>query len=247
MRPKVGIFSLSSCQGCQFEMMNIENIMKIFEELDIVHCKALKEENKEGPFDIAIVEGGILTKEESEEIKQIRKDSKFLIALGACADIGCVMGMRKYVPEAKKIVYDDKLKMDNLIEATGIDKHVKVDYYLHGCPFDRGEFVRVVMELLHEKTPRQLEYPVCFDCRIRENDCVFEKGRVCMGPVSHGGCGAICVTEGDICHGCRGMWEDANIEAHVKLLENSGATQEEIRRMYRKYFSTNPNADKVTK
>jgi coenzyme F420-reducing hydrogenase gamma subunit len=56
------------------------------------------------------------------------------------------------------------------------------------------------------------------ECKLNDNLCVYEKGIVCLGPVTRCGCNAICTAYGDPCHGCRGLIDEANLKAAVKVL-----------------------------
>jgi len=59
------------------------------------------------------------------------------------------------------------------------------------------------------------------ECKLNDHLCVFEKGVVCLGPVTRCGCNAICTAYGDPCQGCRGLMDEANLEAAVKVLTAS--------------------------
>ncbi len=46
---------------------------------------------------------------------------------------------------------------------------------------------------------------VCIECKRRGNLCLYEKGELCLGPVTRAGCDAICPHYGAVCEGCRGI------------------------------------------
>jgi coenzyme F420-reducing hydrogenase gamma subunit len=62
------------------------------ELIEFRHCKALKSVNKFGKFDVAFIEGAISTKREEDELVKIRKSSKKIVAVGACACTGMPSG-----------------------------------------------------------------------------------------------------------------------------------------------------------
>ena len=95
-------------------------------------------------------------------------------------------------------------------------------------PIDREEFVRVVKAVLLGKTPPIPDYPVCVECKLKENVCMFDLGKFCLGPVSRAGCGAICPTYGDGCEGCRGFIPHPNQNAMKDVLAEAGLTVEEV-------------------
>ncbi len=116
---------------------------------------------------------------------------------------------------------------------------MEVDYYIHGCPITKEDFLQTLKSLLLGKTPEQWNYPVCSDCKMAGNICVFEKGDKCMGPVTRAGCKAVCVTYGCICWGCRGMVDDPNATAHRGTLERYGLDIEEVTRYFDLYDGYN--------
>jgi len=164
--------------------------------------------------------------------------------LGACATIGGVNCLKnQYEMDAvKKIVYGSMADNFDTIPARPIEAVIKVDYKIHGCPIDKDEFVEVVKAILQERKPRIPEYSVCVECQMKENICLFEKGMVCLGPITRAGCKAICPTYNDGCVGCRGLIDDPNVSSHKKLLTDHGLTIDEAIAKYMLFGSYNKNA-----
>jgi coenzyme F420-reducing hydrogenase gamma subunit len=64
------------------------------------------------------------------------------------------------------------------------------------------------------------EYAVCVECKKNGNLCLYEKGEICLGPVTRAGCNSICPSYGSKCEGCRGIVsEDALKAAGVNMRE----------------------------
>ena len=128
---------------------------------------------------------------------------------------------------------------------------VPVDFEIPGCPINRKEFATVVKALLLGKKPQIPNYPVCVECKMAENQCVFEKGMTCMGPVTRAGCGACCVTEGSICWGCRGLVDDPNVDSQREILAKYGLGVRDILRkfstLYRIFGGGEMNGEKIIK
>jgi len=205
------VVTLSSCFGCSFEMLNLrKDLMEIFKRIDFVDFKLLREENKEKDYDVIFVEGGISRKDEIKKIKKLRKRSKTMVALGACACNGCVMTVKNYAEKAEEQVYGKNLY--GSVPVTGINEYVKVDYYLRGCPFFRHELVSLAKSFLLKRVWREKSYSVCIDCRKNDKDCLLDRGVLCLGPISRAGCKAICPSNDHPCVGCRGLSEDKNLE-----------------------------------
>jgi len=232
-KPAIGIFSLTACAGCQLEILNNEDILlDMANHIKIIHFPIAQENNNEGPYDISFVEGGVSTDYQINKLKDIREKSKFLVALGTCSVYGGVQSIRNLMKkgEAEKIVYKDKIPVKS-VDAVGIDKYVKVDYFIRGCPITKEEFVHVLKELLLGKIPKENIYPVCVECRQKENECLLQQGKFCMGPITYGGCGALCPSNSMICNGCRGPIEDATMLSEIEQLEKDGIKEKELHRL----------------
>ncbi len=239
-KPAIGIFSFTGCDGCQLELINREEILlDLAKEVDIIHFPLTQENNNDGPYDIAIVEGGITKKEDIQKIKDVREKSKCLIAIGSCAIYGGVPAMKNFLrdDEPELTVYSKTGFVDS-IPAAGIGKYVKVDFNLRGCPPNKDEFIEVVKQVLLGKTPKESSSPVCVECKQNKNPCFLLEKEFCLGPLTYSGCDAICINNGVPCEGCRGPLDDANIAAEVKLLKTFGMTEEDVKEKARLFSAT---------
>ena len=82
-KPKVGIFGLTCCDGCELQILNIhEDILDVVKAVDITNFKLGQEKNTDD-YDIAIIEGSVTTPAELEEVKKIREKAKIVVALGS--------------------------------------------------------------------------------------------------------------------------------------------------------------------
>lgn len=214
----MGIFNLSSCEGCVVQILNLEdillNILKAFE----VESRVIGTLDKSEPYDIAFVEGSVMSIEEEIELKKIRSTSKILVALGECACHGGNFLVKDFdVGEINELFPGSEAWYSH-----PLDKYVRVDYHIPGCPIDKEEFFTVFKSLLLEKFPEQVSFTVCTECILKENSCLIEKGVICIGPITRGGCKAICPTFNRGCHGCRGLSDDANIEGLLHTFKEKG-------------------------
>ena len=97
---------------------------------------------------------------------------------------------------------------------------VKVDLSIPGCPMEKTEFLRAVSSLLNGDIPLMPAYPVCLECKMKENECLLVmRGLPCAGPVTVAGCGARCPGYNIACIGCRGPVDEANMGSIEKILE----------------------------
>ncbi|MGA1873829.1 MAG: NADH:ubiquinone oxidoreductase [Thermoplasmatota archaeon] len=238
MKPRVAFFDFASCEGCQLQVVNLEE--KVLDLVEVVEIVSFREAMKEhsDDYDIAFIEGSIQRPMDEERLKRIRKNAKILVALGACACIGGVNRLRNQWPveEVKEEVYKDaKIEGNRLFEVfptKSVDEVVDVDFHIPGCPIDRNEFVKVVSQLAIGRKPKLPEYPVCVECKKNENICVFELGKYCLGPVTRAGCNAICPSFQDGCEGCRGFLEDPKMDAHKDVLRKYGITLDEMMKRF---------------
>jgi len=117
--------------------------------------------------------------------------------------------------------------------ALPIDAAIKVDFKIHGCPIHKGEFLEVVKSLLAGRTPRIPDYPVCVECKLKENVCLYHKGQYCLGVIARAGCGAWCPSYGGRCYACRGLISDPNHNAAKVVLEEFGLTLDQVMAEFR--------------
>ncbi len=232
-KPRVAIFDFACCEGCQLQIVNLEEeILDLIGAVDVVEWREGMSEQSD-QYDIAIIEGSITRPEDESRLKKIRDKAKALIAIGACATTGGVNKLKNNfdLEEVKRCVYGDAASMPHL--ATGptkaVGEVVKVDYKVHGCPMDRGEFTYVVRCLLMGKDPVIADYPVCVECKKKENVCRYEFDEICLGPIIRAGCGARCPSAGFRCFGCRGYIDNPNVEAAREVMDRYGLTVEDLK------------------
>ncbi len=242
-KPKVAVFSFACCEGCGLQILNCEDeLLDLLGAVDLVRWREAMSETAE-EFDIAYVEGSVVQEKEKERLQWIREHSKALVALGACATTGGLNMIRNFQPldEVKKYVYGEEAKelkdfpWDVTEQVVPLDQVVKVDYGIPGCPIRREEFLAVTLALLQGREPDIPDYPVCVECKLAENVCVFDRGMTCLGPVTRAGCRAWCPSYGSPCEGCRGLIPNPNLDAEKDLLAERGLTADDILRRFRLY------------
>ncbi len=121
------------------------------DKIEFKHCRQLKTDNKHGEFDVAFIEGAISTEKEEDELKDIRKRSKKLVAMGACACTGLPAGQRNsFTPlmlgTIRPFLEKHHLR-DKIVPLSAI---VKVDDSLPGCPMAPTQFVALLERYIAE-------------------------------------------------------------------------------------------------
>ncbi len=232
-KPRVAIFDFACCEGCQLQIVNLEEgILDLIGAVDVVEWReAMSEQSHE--YDIAIIEGSITRAEDEKRIDIIRSRAKILIAMGSCATTGGINKLKNNfdLDEVRQCVYGDAGKKEHLdtYQTKAIDEVVKVDYKIHGCPIERDELAYILRSLLVGKKPEIPDYPICVECKAKGNQCVWEKGLVCLGPIIRAGCGARCPSAGFRCYGCRGYISNPNLDAAKDVMEKHNLTVEDLK------------------
>jgi coenzyme F420-reducing hydrogenase gamma subunit len=234
-KPRVAFFSLTSCEGCQFVLLDLgEKFFDFLREVDLIDFSLIEEMPFPKPrsrtsslrgkgkveIDVSFVEGLPIKKEEIDLLKKIREESKILVAVGNCAALGGIPEMKNYQGKERTIRYIyKKLNVENP-EIKEIDNFVKVDFYIPGCPINGEEFLKYARELIQGKIPEILQKPICSECpHQRKETCFLRKKEPCLGPITLAGCGAICPKNGQLCYGCRGILKNINPKGFLETLK----------------------------
>jgi len=217
---RLAVWKFASCDGCQLSLLNCEDeLLQLADLVDIAYFLEASRATRRGPYDLSLVEGSITTRHDVERIQEVRKKSKRLVTIGACATAGGIQGLRNFrdAPEMLQCVYPRPEALDALAQSTPIAAHVKVDFELRGCPIDKGQLLEVTSALLHDKRPAIPAQSVCFECKGNDTVCVMvAQGIPCLGPVTQAGCGALCPASRRGCYACFGPKENANVPSMLR-------------------------------
>jgi len=236
-KPKLAVWKFASCDGCQLSLLDCEDeLLAITQEIEIANFPEASRAIVAGPYDLSLVEGSITTPHDAERIQEVRRLSKFLVTIGACATAGGIQALRNFkdVNEFISIVYATPDYIDTLQTSTPISEHVKVDFELRGCPIDKMQLVEVICAFLKGRKPNTPAYSTCIECKLRGTVCVMvAQGKMCLGPVTHAGCGALCPSYNRGCYGCFGPQETTNTGSLSTQLKKMDADNDEIVRTFR--------------
>ncbi|MEW6364103.1 MAG: NADH:ubiquinone oxidoreductase [Acidobacteriota bacterium] len=230
MRPKVAFFDFTSCEGCQLTVVDsLQTHLDLLDAVEIVQFREAMSE-KGDDYAVAFVEGSITRESDEARLRQIREQASVLVALGACAHLGGVNAIKNLseLDSVRRYVYGEKAEWFATYATRPLDAVVKVDAFIPGCPIDRRELIEVVKALLMGRKPPIPDYPLCVECKLKENVCLYDKGGVCNGPVTRAGCGAICPTYGDGCEGCRGLVPTPNRDSMQNVLAEHKLTVDDV-------------------
>jgi sulfhydrogenase subunit delta len=238
-RPTLAVWKFASCDGCQLSLLDCEDeLLMLADRLRIAYFLEASSATVEGPYDISIVEGSITTAHDAERIQEVRRRSRVLITIGACATAGGIQALRNFadVRDFTAIVYASPDYISTLDTSTPISAHVPVDYELNGCPINKRQLLEVIAAHLIGRRPRVRAHSVCVECKRRGTVCVMvAHGTPCLGPVTHAGCGAICPAYNRGCYGCYGPMEAPNPPALNARMGELGSEELDIVRVYRTF------------
>lgn len=232
-KPRLAVHKFTSCDGCQLAFLNAsEAFLTLSNLVDIVHFAEAGAVDTETLVDIAFIEGSITTPDEVERIQAIRKQSQYLITLGACATAGGLQALRNMADANAWVsaIYASQKHIQSLSTSMHIAHYVKVDWELWGCPINASQVFEAIRSLLSHATPNTKRDAECLECKRKGNVCVLvTKKQPCMGPVTQTGCGALCPSLARGCYACFGPQENPNTESlrHF-FLHQLGLSEEEI-------------------
>jgi coenzyme F420-reducing hydrogenase gamma subunit len=236
-KPKLAVWKFASCDGCQLSLLDCEDeLLALVGAVEIANFLEASRAVVKGPYDISLVEGSITTPHDAERIHGIRRASKFLVTIGACATAGGIQALRNFknVKEFTSIVYARPDYIQTLNKSTPIADHVFVDFELRGCPINKLQLVEVLSAFLNGRKPNTPQHSVCVECKRQETVCVMvAQGIPCLGPVTQAGCGAICPAYGRGCYACFGPKETPNTPSLSRWWSHLGVKPDDLVRAFR--------------
>ncbi len=243
-RLRIGIFKLSSCDGCQTAFMDSPSLWELCE---VVYWLLGTSRRGVKEVDVAFVEGSVYTPEERELVTEVRERAETLVTVGACATSGGIQALRNFMEEKEFLsTYPSPEHLKVLSRSLPVSEVVEVDHEIYGCPVNPRIVESFVVSLVHNRRPQIPQHPLCMECKLRGNVCVLDAyGIPCLGPVVRAGCGALCPAVGRGCYGCFGPFRDANVDSLVSWFRQLGIGKEEIRRLFQNENAYAPEFRKV--
>jgi coenzyme F420-reducing hydrogenase gamma subunit len=239
-KPKLAVWKFASCDGCQLSFLDCEDeLLAVTDRVKIAYFLEASRAVEKGPYDLSLVEGSVTTQHDAERIQKIRKVSKLLVTIGACATAGGIQTLRNFkdVKEFISIVYASPEYLETLDKSTPIASHVRVDFELQGCPINKRQLIEVLSAFLHGRKPNTPAHSVCIECKRRGTVCVMvARGIPCLGPVTHAGCNAICPAYNRGCYSCYGPMETPNTASLSSWFARLGMKEADLVRTFRSFY-----------
>ena len=238
-KKKLAVWKFASCDGCQLSILDCEDeLLLLADQIEVAYFPEASRTVIEGEYDLSLVEGSITTPADAIRILEIRKNSKFLVTIGACATTGGIQALRNFkkVKEFISLVYASPQYIDSLETSTPISSHITVDFELRGCPISKPQLLEVITSYLSEKRPNIPDHSVCVECKQQGRVCVtVAQGIPCLGPVTQAGCGALCPGYYRGCYGCFGPKENANTASLASNCAEKGMEDTDLLRFFRNF------------
>ncbi len=235
-KPTLAVWKFASCDGCQLSLLDCEDdLLALAGEVEIAYFLEARRATVRGPYDVSLVEGSVTTAHDAERIRQVRRQSRKLVTIGACATAGGIQALKNGadLDGFLAAVYATPEYVSTLATSTPISAHVPVDFELHGCPIDKHQLIEVLSATLHGRRPQIATTSVCTECKRRGTVCVMvAHGTPCLGPLTHAGCGAICPAYDRGCYGCFGPKESPNPASLTPSLRALGMDDVDVERVY---------------
>jgi sulfhydrogenase subunit delta len=149
----VGWFSFTCCEDSTIlltELLN-DHLDEWKEVIEFRHMKALKTNNSLSGLDVAFIEGAISSESQAGEVKQIRENAKYVVAIGACACTGKPSTSRnQFVNEQLNERIRWYLRhFDYGKEVKSLGEVIQVDDMVRGCPMKVPSFLATLEKYLN--------------------------------------------------------------------------------------------------
>lgn len=84
-KPKLAVFKFASCDGCQLSLLDAEDeLLAVADAVEVSYFLEARTLQVAGPYDVGLVEGSITTQHDVERIQDVRRQCRYLVAIGAC-------------------------------------------------------------------------------------------------------------------------------------------------------------------
>ncbi|MFZ5424942.1 MAG: hypothetical protein ACOZAO_04020 [Patescibacteria group bacterium] len=148
----IGWFSFTCCEDSTIlmtEMLN-DHLDEWKKLVEFRYARALKTKNEIRDLDVAFIEGAISSETQAREVQKIRDNSKYVVAIGACACTGMPSASRNEFVDDQ---INEKIEwyfshFDYSKKVVKLDEIIKIDDQVNGCPMNANVFLEVLNKYL---------------------------------------------------------------------------------------------------
>ena len=178
-KPRLAHVVLGGCEGCYVSLLDAhEGLLDLIEAADIVHSPFTSDDQMH-ECDVVLVEGAVTTEKDEQKLKEAREKSKTLIAVGSCAALGGIGGLRNLSTRRELLdhVYGEEKPGDGLPELTShvkpLSAVVDVDISVPGCAPESDNLMSAVRAGLSGEEWEMPRRNMCDECE-REKKTLLE-------------------------------------------------------------------------
>lgn len=175
---KVASGVLQGCFGCQIALLDLhEELIPLLVAIDIVRSPV--NDVKEVPeVDLGILDGSVCNSENEALAKEFRKKAKKILALGTCAAMGGINGLRNLY-DLDAVLKRSYVKNESTVEGSvpaspeiptllpyvkALHQVIDVDYVLPGCPPTPAMILSAIMDIVNKRPLRVAAKNLCHEC-----------------------------------------------------------------------------------
>ncbi len=148
----IGWFSFTCCEDSTIlmtEMLN-DHLYEWKKLVEFRYARALKTKNEIRDLDVAFIEGAISSETQAQEVQKIRDNSKYVVAIGACACTGMPSASRNEFADER---INERIKwyfshFDYNKKVVKLSDIIKVDDEVNGCPMNADAFLAALNKYL---------------------------------------------------------------------------------------------------
>ncbi|MDA3937610.1 MAG: hypothetical protein PF636_12295 [Actinomycetota bacterium] len=180
-KPRLATMALGGCEGCHVSLIDAhEGLLELLSEVDLVESPFTDGDGTIPPCDVLMVEGAVTNEADERRLLAAREATDILIAVGSCAVMGGIGGLRNLYTARETIaaVYgkdkpgDDGLPaLQSSVRAVG--QVVDVDISLSGCAPKTEQIVGAIKAAISGAEYELPRRNLCDECH-REKSKMLE-------------------------------------------------------------------------
>ncbi len=169
---RVGTIWLDGCSGCHMSFLDMdERLVELSQYMDVVYSPYVDAKEIPKDIDLFIVEGALSTDHDIKIIKEIRKNSKLILALGDCAVTGNISAMKNLfgteavlekgyfdLADINKGEYPSEVVPTLLDKVIPLNEAIDVDYFVPGCPTPADAIYEVIKAIIENRDIQISDY-----------------------------------------------------------------------------------------
>lgn len=178
-KPRLAHVVLGGCEGCYVSLLDAgEGLLDLLGKVELVASPILANDDLTD-CDVVIVEGAVTTEDDERALLAARAAGKTLIALGSCAALGGIGGLRNLYPARQVLadVYGEEQPGEGLPKLTSrvkaLSDVVEVDISIPGCAPETETIMAALTAVVEGRDWEMPRRNMCDEC-VREKRALLE-------------------------------------------------------------------------